>query len=236
MLLCNPFGEEATRAHRLCRVLASQIEAAGRSAMRFDYGCCGDSAGVSTDATLDGWVDDVVRASEELRRATGASQVALVGLRLGASIAALAANRSSCRHLILWDPVVNGAGYLHELVQMHRIYMREELGPNWRDDMRVDAEGFPLEALGSELPTALRQGMARIDLCRDVPRVPALTVICTHATEPMDRLQRRLEQVPTARWMAITGGADWNSDAALNSATVPIDVVRAIVARINEIA
>jgi pimeloyl-ACP methyl ester carboxylesterase len=233
--MCNPFGEEAIRAHRVYRVLASQIEGAGHSAMRFDYGCCGDSAGRSIDATLGGWVDDTLIAVEELKRATGAAQVVLMGLRLGASIAALAATRAACRHLILWDPVVEGADYLRELVVAHRTYMRQELGDQWQDDTRVDADGFPLEALGTELSDVLRGGIAGIDLCREIPQAPALTVVCTRATPAMSRLRGVLDTVAGCRWLDILSSADWNSDAALNSATVPIDVVRAIVSRVGEV-
>lgn len=203
--------------------------------MRFDYSCCGDSAGRSVDADLDRWVEDVVCAADELRRATGATQVALMGLRLGASIAVLAARRMPCRHLVLWDPVVDGADYLRELIIAHRAYMREELGEKWKDDLSIDANGFPLEALGTELPESLRNGIAAINLIRDVPQAPAVTLLCTKLTPAMSELRNVFQRIAGGRWLDITSGADWNSDAALNSATVPIDVVRAIVARIGEV-
>src|SRR3954464_11609473 len=47
VLLCNPFGEEASRAHRMFRVLATQLERAGYPALRFDYSGTGDSLGDS---------------------------------------------------------------------------------------------------------------------------------------------------------------------------------------------
>ena len=45
VLLCNPFGEEASRSHRTFRVLATQLERTGFSVLRFDYSGTGDSLG-----------------------------------------------------------------------------------------------------------------------------------------------------------------------------------------------
>ena len=53
VLLCNPFGEEASRAHRTYRVLATQLERAGFPVLRFDYSGTGDSLGRADDVTLD---------------------------------------------------------------------------------------------------------------------------------------------------------------------------------------
>ena len=61
VLLCNPFGEEASRAHRTFRVLATQLERAGYASLRFDYSSTGDSQGDSD------WL------SKELERCCGTS-------------------------------------------------------------------------------------------------------------------------------------------------------------------
>jgi len=45
VLLCNPFGEEASRSHRIYRVLATQLERAGFAALRFDYSGTGGLGG-----------------------------------------------------------------------------------------------------------------------------------------------------------------------------------------------
>ncbi len=43
VLLCNPFGQEAVRAHRIYRILAERLARAGHNVMRFDYYATGDS-------------------------------------------------------------------------------------------------------------------------------------------------------------------------------------------------
>jgi len=66
---------------------------------------------------VQGWKADIETAMDELRHITDLQQVTLVGLRLGATLAAaVAADRQSdVDELVLWDPVVSGPEYLAEL-------------------------------------------------------------------------------------------------------------------------
>jgi alpha-beta hydrolase superfamily lysophospholipase len=236
VLLCNPFGEEASRSHRSYRVLATQLERAGYAALRFDYSGTGDSLGDSSAATIDAWVHDVVVASERLRSASGASRVAVVGLRLGATLAMLASARGELRprHLVLWDPVIDGAAYLRELIEHHRAYMRVEIGPGWRDRLAIDPDGVPVEALGAPIGPGLGRQIAAIDLANAALAADALTVVTTRVASDVERLRPRLPA--STRWLDLHDSPAWNSDAALNAMTVPMDIVQAIVARIEEIS
>lgn len=240
MLLCNPFGEEASRAHRTYRVLATQLERAGYACLRFDYSGTGDSMGDSTTATVDGWVRDVIHAAERLREATGVGRIAVVGLRLGATLAMLASATGElrARHLLLWDPVVDGAGYLRELAAQHRAYMREELGPAWPAQGAAEARprmvgaGYPVEALGAPIGAALGAQLAAIDLAAVAAGADQVTIVTTRATAELARLRARL---PAAtRWVELPANAAWDSDAALNAMTVPMEIVQALIARIEE--
>jgi pimeloyl-ACP methyl ester carboxylesterase len=235
VLLCNPFGEEASRAHRIYRVLATQLERSGYSVLRFDYGGTGDSMGESEDVDLAGWLADVERAAEELRGGQPRKLVA-IGLRLGGTLAALASARGALRlrHLILWDPIVDGAAYVRELATMHRTYMRQELGMDW-DAGPVSAGGFPREALGAPIPEALAAELAAIDLSAEEPRTEHVTVFSTSTSGATDRLRRRLAPA-TTRWIDLPGSPSWNSDAALNAQVVPMEIVQAVVARVEELS
>ena len=239
MLLCNPFGEEAARAHRIYRVLATQLERAGYACLRFDLSGTGDSAGASEDLSLAQWMRDLSAAAAELQAASGSPRVALMGLRMGATLAALAATRGVVRprHLVLWDPVVVGASYLRELADQHRHYLREEMGEAGWDEtarFRVSAEGYPSEALGTPISSALAAELAAIDLRKDAPDAELLTVITTRDTPELGQLAQAIGARSSARWLSLPGSAAWNSDAALNAATVPMDIVQAIVSRIEE--
>ena len=239
VLLCNPLGEEAARAHRLYRVLASQLERAGYTTLRFDYRGTGDSSGDDGAGNVEAWLADIERAAAELLRAAPAdSRLVLVGLRLGATLAALATNRAGLRtrHLVLWDPVADGLGYLRELAAAHRTYLRAETAGRWRDTLPVDAEGVPAEALGTVLSPALASGLRAIRLVDELPRADHLTIIATRRESELEALQRALATRSATRWLEIMDAAAWNSDDALNAATVPMEVISAIVARIEEVS
>jgi uncharacterized protein len=116
-VLCHPWGSEYLHAHRNMRQLAIRLALTGFHALRFDYFGTGDSSGEMTEADLQGWVSDIEVAIDELRDMTGATRVALIGLRLGATLAATVAVKrpKDVNALVLWDPVVFGEEYLQEL-------------------------------------------------------------------------------------------------------------------------
>ena len=236
VLLCNPFGEEAARAHRIYRVLATQLERSGFHALRFDYSGTGDSMGESEDGSIARWIGDVGIAGEQLLARSGAKKLVAIGLRLGGTLAALATSRGGLRprHLVLWDPVVDGAAYLRELATLHRSYMRSEMGADWHDRLRVDAAGVPAEALGVPIGAALAAELGAIELSGEELRADHVTVIRTGRggdAALVERLRR-----PSVHWIELPASEAWNSDAALNAAVVPMDAVQAIVARVEELS
>jgi uncharacterized protein len=236
VLLCNPFGEEASRAHRTYRVLATQLERSGYACLRFDYSCTGDSLGESASATVAGWVSDIGIAAERLRTATGVDRIAVVGLRFGATLAMLA-NASGAlrsRHLLLWDPVVDGAAYLRELVAQHHAYMRSELDDDHWEDHQAFTSGFPSEVLGAPIGAALGAEIAAIDLERVASGAEQVTVVTTHVTPDIARFVPRLPA--STRWVKLEDSTVWNSDAALNAMIVPMEIVQALVSRIEELS
>ena len=143
MVICHPFGQEYLRAHRSLRELAARLAAAGFHVLRFDYQGTGDSAGEGNEAGVEAWLGDVAAAMAEIREASGLPRVALVGLRLGATLATLAARRAGgVEALVLWDPVLDGAAYLGEVRAAHRAWLADRArGAAIRDD---EALGFPL--------------------------------------------------------------------------------------------
>jgi alpha-beta hydrolase superfamily lysophospholipase len=170
VVVCPPFGQEALRAHRSLRELASRLAEAGFPALRFDYGGSGDSAGEPEDARLEGWVEDAVVAIGEVRESTGEPRVVLAGLRLGASVAALAARRAGgADALVLWEPVVDGVSHLAELRRAHAAWMR---------DHAPGAALSPDEVLGFPFPAGLVSDLAglRLDRLEPPPARRALVV------------------------------------------------------------
>lgn len=114
VVLCPSLGLEALTAYAAYRRIARVLAEAGLAVLRFDYRGTGDAAGtLCEDASAEGWIEDVAVARAHLR-ACGVRRVALVGLRLGATVAA--ASAAACRPdaLVLWDPVAKGHTFLRE--------------------------------------------------------------------------------------------------------------------------
>jgi pimeloyl-ACP methyl ester carboxylesterase len=157
VVLCPPFGLEYIRSHRAFVTLGSRLAAKGLATLRLDYFGCGDSAGESEDGTVERWVEDVCDAVDEARRQSGARAVSLVGLRLGAAVAALAAaQRSDVDRLVLWDPIISGREYLGELRAGHRRWLAHAYATS-RCTSTEEAFGFPLHE-------RLRGGIVDIDI------------------------------------------------------------------------
>jgi alpha-beta hydrolase superfamily lysophospholipase len=117
VVLCNPLGYETMSIHRTYRHLADRLAARGFPAMRFDYDGTGDSAGQANDPDrVQAWLASIGAAIEEVRARSGAFEVGLFGVRMGATLAMLAAaQRSDIECLIAWAPVVSGSAHVREL-------------------------------------------------------------------------------------------------------------------------
>lgn len=235
VLLCNPFGQEAVRSQRMYRVLADRIaRACGQPALRFDYYGTGDSDGEGEEGSIEQWVRDTLAADAELRSRSGCREVAWIGLRLGATIAAIASSRAvqPPTRLLLWEPVVDGPAWLAELEASHRqeitrAYAWVKGRPNPAQASLTkplrESVGFPLpDALLAEL-AALRPTVFSGAACREL--------ICLSSRPPEVAIRSwnssRHEQSGEAVWRQVSE-TNWNSDEAMNSAIVPADVIATI--------
>jgi alpha-beta hydrolase superfamily lysophospholipase len=117
LVICKPFGFEAMSAHLSVRAFAEAAAELGIPALRFDHVGTGDSEDLVPGADqFEAWTQDVIAAVQELQRRTGVERVCLLGIRLGAVLAAVAAARlpQVCA-LIAIAPVISGPRYLREL-------------------------------------------------------------------------------------------------------------------------
>lgn len=145
VVLCYPIGHEYLRALRSFRNLAVQLGRAGFHVLRFDYFGSGDSAGDADEAYVRDWRENLATAIEELKDMSGVSRVSLVGLRFGATLAALtAAERTDVNRAILCDPVVSGRTYIDDLLALQERWFKTR--PRVRGARAVSDEliGFPL--------------------------------------------------------------------------------------------
>jgi alpha-beta hydrolase superfamily lysophospholipase len=117
VVLCPPFGYDAIRTGRGWRVLADMLAAAGLPVLRFDYPGTGDSAGEEEPGRLEEWIASIGAAGAWLRAEAGVRKVALCGFRLGADLAAAAAQRpGTASTLALLAPVGSGRAWRRQLL------------------------------------------------------------------------------------------------------------------------
>lgn len=177
LVLCGPFGQESIRAHRSLRQLAVRASRLGFPVLRFDYHGCGDSMGRRDEGSMRQWLSDVSTGVAELRRRAQSPRVCLVGLRLGAWLAMLAAIRlGDVAGLVMWDPIHDGRAYLKELALARE---QQRLAP------RVPGRGAGelTEVLGFPFPVGLSAEFGDISLSR-VQRCPAPHVLVIDSERP----------------------------------------------------
>ncbi len=115
VVLCPSFAREDHKAHNAFQILAERLVTQELAVLRFDYDGMGDSAGSNLDSGRVGaWLRSTSDAIALVRR-FGVPRVSLVGMRIGATIAAhAAAADGDIDQLVLWDPCLSGRAFLRE--------------------------------------------------------------------------------------------------------------------------
>jgi alpha-beta hydrolase superfamily lysophospholipase len=176
IVLCPSLGVEALVAQPAYLRLARRLEAMGFAVLRFDYSATGDSAGsMERDASIDQWVSDV-RTARDFIASCGAERVGVVGLRVGATLAARAlVEHASFDALAMWDPCSTGRAFLREQQALKALTFNA-------DSPREDEEGLDLISLW--MPTSVATDLSAIAL--DATRYPdgVKTLLVTRVNRP----------------------------------------------------
>ncbi len=165
IVLCPTLGQEARHVHRQWRIMADRLASAGHMVLRFDYPDTGDSW-IDPDAEpLEAWISSVVQAAQFLRD-QGAARIALIGLRFGATLAALAqirlhaAQAAWVDHLVLLAPIVSGRAYVREVSALARL----SAPPAGTPADGTASNDNSIEASGLVLSSATRAAISAVDL------------------------------------------------------------------------
>ena len=174
LLFVPPFAEEMNRSRRVVALQAEALAAIGLGVLVLDLFGCGDSGGDFGEATWEQWLDDVSIAAAWLEQESQ-SAVGLWGLRLGASLAALAASRSADRfsRLLLWSPVARGQVFLTQFLRA-RVAMALSVPGVERETTatlrQFFARGEPVEVAGYTVNAPLAAAIDAIDLSVLTPK------------------------------------------------------------------
>jgi alpha-beta hydrolase superfamily lysophospholipase len=227
-VLCNPVGDDLVRAHRPLRHLAERLAALGMPVLRFDYRGTGDSAGDEAEpARVPGWLEDVDTAIDELRARSGVERVFLIGLRLGATLAAAAAERrQDVEGVVLWSPYPSGRAYVADVTRTHQLHRKLEPGAFSGGPARAggqEALGFFLTdetiAALAELQVGVRPARRVLVVGAGLPDIEA-----ERAEIPPDKfliVPPHVGQLPEEALGAITGWLDRHATIADAAAVAP---------------
>lgn len=225
VVLCYPAWEEYMRAHHAFRQTAMLLARRGFHVIRFDYFGTGDSAGAGEEATMSRWLADIGTAIDELKAVGGPTTVSLVGLRLGAALAALAAGeRDDVDRVVLWDPIIDGRAYMEEIVARY--------GGGQSNGKRPAASQG--EIMGYPLSEELRDGITKIDL-RLLPRrtVPHAFLMVSRETPEYLRCCQDLScWSNTFTYDCVPSPGDWSVIDDYGSAYLPQQLIQQIVTRL----
>lgn len=229
IVLCYPLGQEYMRAHRAFRQLAILLSKSGFPVLRFDYFSTGDSSGENDAGTIEQWLRDVGTAIDELKDNAGVERVSLIGLRLGASLAArVQAGRTDVSSVVLWDPVVVGAAYLADLIAT-----TDENDPA---RSAVAARNDVIGINGFAWTKTLREGLDAITA--DAFPVVSNTRVALLVSGERDDYARLRERYASLNgrftYRCIPSPGDWAFIDAYGSALLPQDIIQGIVAHMSQ--
>jgi pimeloyl-ACP methyl ester carboxylesterase len=228
-VLCPPcpWDSEYMFAHRSVRRLAAMLGVAGFHTLRFDYFGTGDSAGDIIEADLKGWESDIESAMGELKDTTDATRVTLLGLCLGATLAArVAAKRPrEVDALVLWDAVVSGEEYLQSQYQAHQRAFMGQPPP------RPAEFGGGYEIMGFPLTARMALEFQAIDLAALVPALPVRTLVAASKSLPSHDMLRPMLAARSAGPLAIERIASQQAwvENSTDPGVLPVNVLQRIV-------
>jgi uncharacterized protein len=229
VVLCQPFGHEYLRGHRAFRNLAIAIAERGHHVIRFDYFGTGDSAGSSDEHTVEQSLADIAAAIEEVKDMSDVAEVTLVGLRLGATLAMLAASgRRDVKGVILWDPVSAGDAYLDSLAKLQRDWLEDRMGKQTANIGDAELIGFPmtptmrsqLSAMSIAPPPKLRARRVDLFVSSDDPEYRSL------------RASLEAARVPVG-YHVEPGAGEWARGDLVHQILLPHSMVRAIASAVS---
>lgn len=232
-LMCRPFGQEAVRTAPVYRAISDRLAREGCTVLTFDHHGCGDSPGDLEDQSLEVWTADTLLAHAQLRKDAPALPIHWFGMGLGANIAAAAAVKAepAPQCMVLWEPVLDGPGYLERLIVAHREDLAREMDRTWQSLVRrgESEPTVPGSLLGFMLGARLHDELQRT---RGLP----LQAISKRGTRIVMALQEGARNSSSAPEVAgltsqtVETPINWMSTEALGAAIVPQEIPRTLLA------
>lgn len=150
-LYIPPFAEEMNRCRSSVSVMARRLAQQGEAVLLLDLQGTGESHGHLQDVRLNDWLDDIMAAARWLEAESGHAP-ALWGMRLGATLAAHAANQhpEHFSRLLLWQPVAAGKTFITQYLRLRvaALMARNQPAEDTKGMREALAAGTQLEVAG----------------------------------------------------------------------------------------
>jgi pimeloyl-ACP methyl ester carboxylesterase len=148
-------------------IFADTLAKRGFDVVRYDPAAEGDSGDLTLDADQwAAWTSSLVKVTEAARELTGAKTCVLFGLRIGATVARVAAEAAGADGLVLLDPMAKGAAWIQELIFWRAMFI-EPAPPE-----------SAVESLGLRISHATKASLETLDLAT----LPPLDIPCLYAS------------------------------------------------------
>jgi esterase/lipase len=179
IVFCAPFAEEKMFSHRVYVNMARALAKEGVACLRFDYMGEGDSEGSFVDSSIKTRLSDISAALSELAKKATIENIGLIGVRFGATLAALAASQNKVDTLIVISPIISGQPYMDQCLRSNLttqmaaykkiIKDRTQLIADLMDDRPVNIDGYLIGKM-------LYEQMIEIEL-QDIHEINARRII-----------------------------------------------------------
>ncbi len=168
----HPFAEEKLWTHRVYVNFARELAERGYPVLRFDVMGHGDSDGDFEDSSIETRLSDIRCAIGTLKeKGPSIKHIGLLGMRFGATLAALAAEQEEgISKLILWEPIVDGAKYMQEMLRINlttQTAVYKEIRHNREALVQIMKEGNTVNIDGYDIKYDLFEQASSINLLKN---------------------------------------------------------------------
>ncbi|SYZ73055.1 conserved hypothetical protein [Candidatus Zixiibacteriota bacterium] len=195
VVLCSPFAEEKVRTLRIYVSLARALAAVGVGVVSFDYFGDGDSEGNFEEASLEDRLLDIESIFIDFRSRHRLEKSVLLGLRWGATLAALSAEKLSPDLLVLWEPIIDTGKFFYDYLRINlasQMLIEGKVSRNRDDLVRVMREGAAVTVEGYNITGRFYDGATAATLKGKAQNYPGAALIMQIAAAP-DRIRPELE-------------------------------------------
>jgi pimeloyl-ACP methyl ester carboxylesterase len=227
IVICPPLGEELFPAHRVLRVLATQLARLGFPVLRFDYLGCGDSSGDDLDVSVPTCLESLSTAVSWMREQSGQERTVAIGMRFGGTLAGMSAvaSPSLFHELVMWDPVLDGGAYIKHLQQELRETVEQHVAlmPTCEESVsRIEAIGLRVSVeFEAQLAAISTDHFANLPVDRTVLIDTSGNTLSRIAALPESHLLRNCvhQDFPDARWTPLRSSGPLVPAAVLRKLT-----------------